>query len=892
MSVSKKLLQAAAGSAGGETLDIDNVFSTFLYDGTGSAQNIINGINLGDTIVGSIQFDGYISGQTNDSIVNTTHTFNFGTGDFTCEFWVYFVGSSSANLLDFRPSGSDANSFMLGTYYDGGHKLRFYQGGNNRILDTSTLNTSTWHHVAFVRSSGTTKIYKDGVAVSSTYSDTNNYSSSIFEIGQRSFSNGLALHGKLSNVRVVIGTAVYTSNFTVPTSPLTAISGTEVLIATGDNFNDISSNKIAFTQVGTPTISAESPFTGNTGEGGLVWTKSRETGYSHELIDTERGIKKTLRSNGSDAEGTMSSSAGFSSFNSNGYSIAGQFGTWGSLNVNNEDHVSWTFRKALRFFDCVSWSGNSTAGRTISHSLGSVPGMIIVKRTDSTEDWSVWHRELHTNSSGETTQFIKLNDTAAAFPPSPTSSSSATSDVRSASSTTFTVGDDSRVNVNGASYVAYLFAHNNSDGEFGPDSDQDIIKCGSYTGNGSATGPVIDLGFEPQWVMIKGTGYSDATGGDYRHWYIYDMMRGNPVQDSSSYGGKTIKANESSNESGTNYNPQPTPTGFKLGANRSATNYSGETYIYMAIRRGPLAAPTDATKVFFVDSGTAANNVLSTGFNPDMSIVGRTTGGSKYVGARLTGSSAYLFTDSTAAEASYPGWTWDESNQFKQGMYNANNVSWTWKRAPSYFDVVAYTGTGSAMTVNHNLGVVPEMMWVKKRSATDHWIVYHKGLNGGTDPEDYYVSFTNGGGTPAEANFAIFNDTAPTSSVFSLGNYTEGSGSGITYIAYLFATVAGVSKVGSYTGTGSAQNIDCGFSNGAKFVLLKAATGSGPWILIDSARGISTGGYDPQIEINGTSAQSASANNFNAHSAGFGIATGNPDINSSGTKYIFYAIAT
>ena len=196
------------------------------------------------------------------------------------------------------------------------------------------------------------------------------------------------------------------------------------------------------------------------------------------------------------------------------------------------------------------------------------------------------------------------------------------------------------------------------------------------------------------------------------------------------------------------------------------------------------------------------------------------------------------------------------------------------------------------MTVNHNLGVVPEMMWVKKRSATDHWIVYHKGLNGGTDPEDYYVSFTNGGGTPAEANFAIFNDTAPTSSVFSLGNYTEVSGSGITYIAYLFATVAGVSKVGSYTGTGSAQNIDCGFSNGAKFVLLKAATGSGPWILIDSARGISTGGYDPQIEINGTSAQSASANNFNAHSAGFGIATGNPDINSSGTKYIFYAIAT
>jgi len=570
-------------------------------------------------------------------------------------------------------------------------------------------------------------------------------------------------------------------------------------------------------------------------------------------------------------------------FTSSGYTLGGD-ASGPNINGNGTTYVSWTFRKAPRFFDVVKITGTGGGNRAINHALGSVPGMIIGTRYDvSGENWFVYHRGVNGGSSPED-YGLQLNNTYAQADESSYWQDTAPT------STQFTVGNN--LNHSGGSFIFYLFAHNNSDGGFGPDGDQDIIKCGSYTGNGSATGPVVNLGFEPQWVMIKGTGYSDATGGDYRHWYIYDMMRGNPVQDSSSYGGKTIKANESSNESGTNYNPQPTPTGFKLGANRSATNYSGETYIYMAIRRGPLAAPTDATKVFFVDSGTAANNVLSTGFNPDMSIVGRTTGGSKYVGARLTGSSAYLFTDSTAAEASYPGWTWDESNQFKQGMYNANNVSWTWKRAPSYFDVVAYTGTGSAMTVNHNLGVVPEMMWVKKRSATDHWIVYHKGLNGGTDPEDYYVSFTNGGGTPAEANFAIFNDTAPTSSVFSLGNYTEVSGSGITYIAYLFATVAGVSKVGSYTGTGSAQNIDCGFSNGAKFVLLKAATGSGPWILIDSARGISTGGYDPQIEINGTSAQSASANNFNAHSAGFGIATGNPDINSSGTKYIFYAIAT
>ena len=73
-----------------------------------------------------------------------------------------------------------------------------------------------------------------------------------------------------------------------------------------------------------------------------------------------------------------------------------------------------------------------------------------------------------------------------------------------------------------ASFVAYLFAHNDGDGEFGPDGDADIIKCGSYTGNGSANGPEIDLGFEPQWVLIKA---QQSTG----NWFMFDTMRGMPV---------------------------------------------------------------------------------------------------------------------------------------------------------------------------------------------------------------------------------------------------------------------------------------------------------------------------------------------------------------------------
>jgi hypothetical protein len=360
------------------------------------------------------------------------------------------------------------------------------------------------------------------------------------------------------------------------------------------------------------------------------------------------------------------------------------------------------------------------------------------------------------------------------------------------------------------------------------------------------------------------------------------MMRGNTVHGGSSYASKAIHANGSSNESGTNFNPQPTPTGFKLGANRSATNYNGETYIYMAIRRGPLAAPTDATKVFFVDSGTAANNVLSTGFNPDMSIVGRTTGGSKYVGARLTGSSAYLFTDSTAAEASYPGWTWDESNQFKQGMYNANNVSWLWKRAPSYFDAVAYKGTGSAMTVNHNLGAVPEMMWVKSRSYSDDWAVYHSAL-GNTD--NLFLNSTSG-----TASRIYWNNTTPTATQFTLGDHSKVSNSGSTYIAYLFATVAGVSKVGSYTGNGGTQTIDCGFSSGARFVLVKPVSATGHWAVFDTERGI-VAGNDPYLLLNGTNAQTEDFDELDPDSSGFVVNHVAGIANVNGVSYIFYAIA-
>jgi len=267
-----------------------------------------------------------------------------------------------------------------------------------------------------------------------------------------------------------------------------------------------------------------------TGEGGLVWSKARDASQANTLFDTERGATKSVFSNFSLQEYTLGDA--LTGFTSSGYTLGGD-ASGPNINGNGTTYVSWTFRKAKKFFDVVTYTGDGSTTKTVSHNLDSTPAMILFKRTDSTGNWVVYHA--NTPASGYTQPYLRLNATFAATSLGDYGNNLApTSTVIRTPVHTNSGNTADSVNVNGASYVAYLFAHNNSDGEFGPDSDQDVIKCGSYTGNGSATGPVVNLGFEPQWVMIKGTGYSDATGGDYRHWYIYYMTRQNHLQDSSS----------------------------------------------------------------------------------------------------------------------------------------------------------------------------------------------------------------------------------------------------------------------------------------------------------------------------------------------------------------------
>jgi len=598
------------------------------------------------------------------------------------------------------------------------------------------------------------------------------------------------------------------------------------------------------------------------GSGGLTWTKSRTSTLSHILQDTVgTGLTKSLRTNSTSA--FSDNTNGITSFNTNGYTLGD--GSDYSENSSGTSYVSWTFRKQPKFFDVVTYTGNSTAGRTVSHSLGSVPGMIIVKKTSGTSNWAVWHRNLTSDNYTVLLNLTSAQDETGYFhDTTPTTSN-------------FTVSDSTLTNDDGQTYVAYIFAHNNDDGGFGSTGDQDIIKCGSYTGNGSSSN-AITLGFEPQWIMIKN---ATATA----NWILFDIIRGISTGDNDKYVFPDATSAEGSFEG-----IEVTADGFRIASNNATTNNSSQTYIYVAIRRGPMQVPTAGTDVLAILKETSANlnqdpkYLQTSGFPVDFVINKLINDASSFwTSSRLTNTRVQLET-SDAETAALTTHEFDHMTGVGvAGLTGDSNfMGYMFRRQPKVFDIVAYAGTGSATTVKHNLEVTPELILIKGRNVTAEWVVFSR--NDATD----HLHINAGDATADEDRF--FNDTAPTSSVFTVGDRAEVNGS-YNYIAYLFATLAGVSKVGTYSGTGSDVNVDCGFTSGARFVIAKRTDSSGDWYLWDSERTI-VAGNDPYLVVNTNAAQVTNTDYIDPLSSGFTITSGAPsDLNASGGTYLFLAIA-
>jgi hypothetical protein len=593
----------------------------------------------------------------------------------------------------------------------------------------------------------------------------------------------------------------------------------------------------------------------------LVWIKNRTFSTNHGLVDTVRGRSKVLFSNATTAEQTSAVGDDVTSFLSNGFSLGGS----GTFNCNSSDsnYASWTWRKQSKFFDIQTWTG-SGANRTISHALGSVPACIIVKRTDTTGDWQVYHRSL------ANTEYLVLNSTAAkATGATRWNSTTPTSSV-------FSLGTDASVNASAGTYIAYIFAHDA--GGFGLTGTDNVISCGSYSHtNGSNTS--VTLGFEPQFCINRFTGVGI--------WVLMDSARGMPALGGGNGRQLQPQSSDAEEASGT---IKPTATGFIVDSSLATG-----TYIYIAIRRGPMKVPTTGTSVFSPNSQTASTGTaITTNFPPDLQLYRSTSqvGNEGVVVDRLRGvnttttanSTPWLDTTTTAAEASASSVTRNWGNtgfQMPAFVATVPSVFYSLRRAPSFMDVVCYTGDGTSnRQLNHNLTVTPELIIAKRRSASQDWVVFGSAVGS----NKYLILNT----TAASDSATIYTSTSTTFGAQASLSYNTNA---VTYVAYLFATCAGVSKVFSYTGNGSSQTINCGFTGGARFVMIKRTDSAGDWYVWDTARGI-VSGNDPHLSLNTTAAEVTTDDTIDTDSTGFVVnQVAATNVNVSSATYIGLAVA-
>jgi len=604
---------------------------------------------------------------------------------------------------------------------------------------------------------------------------------------------------------------------------------------------------------------------------GLVWIKHRGSSVAGLLHNTVRGASKSVRPASNAQEFTDYPFGTLSSFNNNGFTLATGSSNVNYVNQNNEKFISWGFKAAEKFMDIQVYDGTGSEQR-INHDLGVIPYMVIIKRLEDSDSWIVWHNRMTTQAGG----YLQLNSNAAQGNQSTYWSSDGTAPNDQVGN--WKIGPHNHVNANGEKYLMILFAHNEA--VFGETRNKPLCHVYSYTGDGSNSNHV-NIGFEPQFTMIK---RRDSTG----HWYMHDAMRG-VISGHSDW---RLQADQYDQDALSGNYIKYTPTGFTLESAAGGINSNGQTYLYIAIRRPdagvgkPVELGTDVLSMVYGNSG-GTNPSFVSNFPVDFAFTRQpATSEAWYTAARLI-QGKYLFANDVYEEQSASNYLFDHDNGWRDGSAITSYFSWMWKRHAG-FDVVAYTGNGSAgHQISHNFLKTPEMIWVKRRSGTTNWFVYHKNLNGGSSPEDYYLKL-NSDSAETDATTA-WNDTAPTASHFTVGTHAQVNENGSNFLAVLFTSIPGISKLGGYTGTSSSPSVTITTGFSPRFLLIKRIDGVRDWCVFDTVRGIGSGTNDYKLRLNTNAAQS-NGQFVDVTSTGFTVQSV-LDVGTNGGKYLYYAHA-
>ena len=440
---------------------------------------------------------------------------------------------------------------------------------------------------------------------------------------------------------------------------------------------------------------------------------------------------------------------------------------------------------------------------------------------------------------------------------------------------------------------------------FGADGEHNVVAAGEYIGNGSATGPRIYLGWEPQWILIKRAVSSTAS-----NWRLYDCWRGSATQISNGAAG--LFPNLDNSEIDYSNRVELQPDGFQLRDSFEHSNYDGDTYVYIAIRRpdgyvgSEPKAGTDALSL-----GLGINNSspgLVSGFDVGMSIRKQYASTADYFIASRQTDTEYLRTNSSSSAQSNGSQTFDWPNGIGSWGGTLNDyMGWQWKRAHKGFTVRAFEGNGkNPRTHAHDLNTEPEMIWVKGRDSSYSWKCWHKDLhNGGASAAPYYLELnSNSADTSNQDVFGGSANDLPTSTHWTTGANAGVNESGTDHIAYLFSSVTGFSKCGTYTGSSSSFTVTMGFQ--PRLFIIKGLASSRNWILFDTVTGWSKTSMDGSegtkyLALNDNGGTTVPAVVSGSNVVCYPVSTGvyftglenslYGNANANGEKYVYYAHA-
>jgi hypothetical protein len=248
------------------------------------------------------------------------------------------------------------------------------------------------------------------------------------------------------------------------------------------------------------------------------------------------------------------------------------------------------------------------------------------------------------------------------------------------------------------------------------------------------------------------------------------------------------------------------------------------------------------------------------------------------------GSSTWWNGNNSSHSSTYVAWCWKAGGSGSSNTDGSINTTSTSVDTTAGFSISTYTGTGSAATIGHGLGAIPSVVLVKKRSDAVDWIMYHISLGNGKNAR----LNTN---EAADTSDAPWNATTPTSSVFSVGDFTGTNVDSETFVAYCFAEKQGYSKFGTYTGNGDAPDgafVYTGFR--PAWIMIKRTNSASGWMIFDNKRD-GYNGDNEYLRAETNAAETGVGTYLNMFSNGFKPLSADGEWNGSGDTYIYMAFA-